>query len=62
MIWLKAKKPSHVNVPLMIDIGCPPPPPTPSYACMYFLGCKMIKDDLRAALDGFTLYNSNVNI
>jgi hypothetical protein len=49
MIWLKAKKQSHVTVPLMIDIGFPPPL-TPSYACMYFLKFKMIKDDLRATL------------
>ncbi len=33
----------------------PPSPPTPSYAFM-------IKDDLRAILYGFTLYNSTVNI
>jgi hypothetical protein len=61
LIWRQAKKTSHVTVPLMIDIGTPPPP-TPSYACMYFLRFKMIKDDPRATLDGFTLYNSTVNI
>ncbi len=58
MIWLKVIKPSHVTVSLMIDIGSPPLQP----ACMYFLSYKMIKDDLRATLDGFTLYNSIVNI